>query len=247
MQKLLCRSPSSSGHFIISINTPFSLSFSSPTFPSLDFSGGASRIIQRMSYSSSAATALRCLHPLRLRSANPLHVDARQELSLRETRRPSCRFRPCSRPAEVGGGKLPFRAWVVVKDRGGGGLGGARRACYGTQAGNLDKGDGEMLTASEVEVDGENAKGKVQRRQRSGGGGDGGGGAPQPVVGSPDLLTIPGVGPRNLRKLVEKGFEGVAQLKQLYKDKTVEPMESMLSFIEKMLKDEQHITLEIAA
>lgn len=36
---------------------------------------------------------------------------------------------------------------------------------------------------------------------------------------NPDLLTIPGVGPRNFRKLVEKGIAGVAQLKQLYKDK----------------------------
>ena len=34
-----------------------------------------------------------------------------------------------------------------------------------------------------------------------------------------DLLTIPGVGPRNLRKLVDKGIGGVADLKQLYRDK----------------------------
>lgn len=54
---------------------------------------------------------------------------------------------------------------------------------------------------------------KLPRRQRGGGGGG------AVVAASPDLLTIPGVGPRNLRKLVEKGFEGVAQLKQLYKDK----------------------------
>ncbi|XAR55644.1 Deoxycytidine kinase [Bertholletia excelsa] len=39
------------------------------------------------------------------------------------------------------------------------------------------------------------------------------------LPGNPDLLTIPGVGPRNLRKLVEKGIAGVAELKQLYKDK----------------------------
>lgn len=37
----------------------------------------------------------------------------------------------------------------------------------------------------------------------------------------PDLLAIPGVGPRNFRKLVQKGIQGVAQLKQLYKDKVV--------------------------
>jgi hypothetical protein len=36
-----------------------------------------------------------------------------------------------------------------------------------------------------------------------------------------ELLAIPGVGPRNLRKLVDKGFQGVAQLKQLYKDKVM--------------------------
>lgn len=39
------------------------------------------------------------------------------------------------------------------------------------------------------------------------------------LAGNPDLLTIPGVGPRNLRKLVEKGIAGVTELKQLYKDK----------------------------
>ncbi|XP_022773526.1 uncharacterized protein LOC111315784 [Durio zibethinus] len=39
------------------------------------------------------------------------------------------------------------------------------------------------------------------------------------LVGSPDLLTIPGVGPRNLRKLVENGIQGVAELKHLYRHK----------------------------
>ncbi|KAL5192882.1 Deoxycytidine kinase [Glycine soja] len=40
-----------------------------------------------------------------------------------------------------------------------------------------------------------------------------------PAPSNPDLLAIPGVGPRNFRKLVQKGIAGVAQLKQLYKDK----------------------------
>ncbi|KAG2710155.1 hypothetical protein I3760_04G012800 [Carya illinoinensis] len=39
------------------------------------------------------------------------------------------------------------------------------------------------------------------------------------IIGNPDLLTIPGVGPRNLIKLVEKGIGGVAELKKLYRDK----------------------------
>ncbi|CAN1293766.1 Deoxycytidine kinase [Linum perenne] len=42
------------------------------------------------------------------------------------------------------------------------------------------------------------------------------------VEGNADLLTIPGVGPKNLRKLVEKGLRGMAELKQLYKDKSVD-------------------------
>ncbi|KAI4320193.1 hypothetical protein MLD38_033699 [Melastoma candidum] len=48
--------------------------------------------------------------------------------------------------------------------------------------------------------------GRVLRRQKDG----------SPKL---DLLAIPGVGPRNLRKLVDKGIAGVAELKQLYRDK----------------------------
>jgi thiamine monophosphate synthase len=50
------------------------------------------------------------------------------------------------------------------------------------------------------------ARAAAERRLRGGG-------------GSGELLAIPGVGPRNLRKLVDNGFEGVAHLKQLYRDK----------------------------
>lgn len=42
------------------------------------------------------------------------------------------------------------------------------------------------------------------------------------LAGNPDLLTIPGVGPRNLRKLVEKGIAGLAELKRLYRHKVWE-------------------------
>lgn len=94
------------------------------------------------------------------------------------------------------------------------GAGSQRAAWFTTLAGNSNRGGEFPVPDGGSEV--ENAKGaeerRVQRRQRSGGGG-------AEVVPSPDLLTVPGVGPKNLRKLVEKGFEGVAQLKQLYKDK----------------------------
>lgn len=53
---------------------------------------------------------------------------------------------------------------------------------------------------------------RLSRRQK-GTGGD--------VEGNADLLIIPGVGPKNLRKLVEKGFTGMAELKQFYKDKVM--------------------------
>ncbi|KAL6620292.1 hypothetical protein ACP70R_035431 [Stipagrostis hirtigluma subsp. patula] len=53
------------------------------------------------------------------------------------------------------------------------------------------------------------------------------------AVGSVELLAIPGVGPRNLRKLVDKGFEGVAQLKQLYRDKFFgKSSEQMVEFLQ---------------
>ncbi|KAF7836459.1 Deoxynucleoside kinase domain containing protein [Senna tora] len=39
------------------------------------------------------------------------------------------------------------------------------------------------------------------------------------IPSNPDLLTVPGVGVRNLRKLVRKGIAGVVELKKLYKDK----------------------------
>ncbi|MED6199742.1 hypothetical protein PIB30_078793 [Stylosanthes scabra] len=53
---------------------------------------------------------------------------------------------------------------------------------------------------------------RLHRRQRASS-------SSSPIPQNPDLLAIPGVGPRNLRKLVRKGIAGVAQLKQLYKDK----------------------------
>ncbi|KAK9110039.1 hypothetical protein Sjap_018099 [Stephania japonica] len=48
-----------------------------------------------------------------------------------------------------------------------------------------------------------------------------------------DLLAIPGVGPRNLRKLVDKGIGEVADLKQLYRDKFFgDSSEKMVEFLQ---------------
>ncbi|KAI5075993.1 hypothetical protein GOP47_0008058 [Adiantum capillus-veneris] len=55
----------------------------------------------------------------------------------------------------------------------------------------------------------------------------------------PDLLSVPGIGPRNMEKLVAKGIGGVAELKQLYldkfrrdgKDKMIEYLQSSVGII----------------
>ncbi|KAI5356022.1 Hypothetical predicted protein [Prunus dulcis] len=122
--------------------------------------------------------------------------------------------------------RAPSRAWLVLKDSG---LGSrpawlhtssdesfsvsAAEGCKGLEKGlegfeDLSGGDG-----GEAEKGSEEKPNRLSnRRQRSSGSGG-------LLAGNPDLLAIPGVGPRNLRKLVEKGIGGVSELKQLYRDK----------------------------
>lgn len=54
-----------------------------------------------------------------------------------------------------------------------------------------------------------------ERRRRSLGAGV----ARQAQEPLPDLLTVPGIGPRNMEKLVLKGIAKLDELKQLYRDK----------------------------
>ncbi|KAJ0232008.1 hypothetical protein HA466_0294820 [Hirschfeldia incana] len=49
--------------------------------------------------------------------------------------------------------------------------------------------------------------------------------------GNPDLLKIPGVGPRNQRKLVDNGIGDVAELKKLYKDKFWKASDKMVDYL----------------
>ncbi|KAL8257164.1 hypothetical protein R6Q59_029205 [Mikania micrantha] len=111
---------------------------------------------------------------------------------------------------------VPFRAWTVLKQS----RSGSRAAWFHTVG---DK--GVSTSAVSCEENGVNSDDddddkcvKFSRRHRNPLGG-GGGGAPPLLDGKLDLLTIPGVGPRNLRKLVENGIGGVAELKKIYKDK----------------------------
>lgn len=105
------------------------------------------------------------------------------------------------------------RAWVVLKKEGPG------RAWCHTVA------DVEAVKSAESDDKSEEKSPvKLNRRQKSGGGGG--------LAGNPDLLTIPGVGPRNLRKLVDNGIGAVAELKQLYKDKFWKASQKMVEYLQ---------------
>ncbi|KAG8389678.1 hypothetical protein BUALT_Bualt01G0003800 [Buddleja alternifolia] len=212
MQKLLRRSPS--GLPILSINTPLSQN----SFISVPFygGGGGPKISKKMSSSTPY-----------LRHPQPLHLPRTTAVdSLRLTKIPPYSCNPCSCSVENRGDNVVVsRAWAGLKesnDYGSIGSGSRRVAWFSTLARNSNNG-GEFSVAENAEGDEEERR--VQRRQRGGGGG-------AAAVGSPDLLTIPGVGPRNLRKLVEKGYEGVAELKQLYRDKFFgKSSEKMVEFL----------------
>lgn len=223
MQKLLrkppsCISSSTCGHHHSSLS--LSLSNSTTSFLSVGFRPKPAKPM-----SSCAAATLHNAPIYHHRPRNPFSLTQKLPLS-------TYSYRPCSCAVDKNGlvgsnstVSVPFRAWVVFKQKSGGGngVGGFQRAWFTTQAAN--KGDNNGGNEADDAV--ESVKSKVQRRSRSGGGGG------AMVVDSPDLLSIPGVGPRNLRKLVEKGFEGVAQLKQLYKDKFYgKSSEKMVEFLQ---------------
>ncbi|KAG6738793.1 hypothetical protein POTOM_058415 [Populus tomentosa] len=125
----------------------------------------------------------------------------------------------------------PIRAWVV-----------ARPAWYCTVAGGQEgsvvtaaalaagegvssRGDGDEEGKGEKSEKGAEEKAARLSRRQKGTGGD--------MEGNADLLIIPGVGPKNLRKLVEKGFTGMAELKQFYKDKFLgKSSETMVEYLQ---------------
>ncbi|KAL4559217.1 hypothetical protein LXL04_031351 [Taraxacum kok-saghyz] len=121
---------------------------------------------------------------------------------------------------------VPERAWVVLKEN----RSGSRLSWFRTSSTSSDKGFPVSTKNSENDSGGEADKvlsdsdvksTRLNRRQKS---------SPPPLLpGNPDLLTIPGVGPRNLRKLVENGIAGVAELKKIYKDKVLISLKLMFN------------------
>eukprot|EP00262_Sarcandra_glabra_P011894 TRINITY_DN2942_c1_g4_i1.p1 TRINITY_DN2942_c1_g4~~TRINITY_DN2942_c1_g4_i1.p1 ORF type:complete len:545 (+),score=87.76 TRINITY_DN2942_c1_g4_i1:144-1778(+) len=108
------------------------------------------------------------------------------------------------------------RAWVVFKESG---LPPASRSVW--LHAKAEGREGAVLE--------EEGKHKFQRERRHNKGSTSSGAGALQV----DLLTIPGVGPRNLRKLVDNGIGGVAELKQLYRDKFYgESSQKMVDFLQ---------------
>ncbi|XP_008783380.2 uncharacterized protein LOC103702646 [Phoenix dactylifera] len=123
-----------------------------------------------------------------------------------------------SSPWLRGGRGRSFKAAEAVRNReksgsleGSGGQGRKEEESGGEEEDGVPEEEGKSSRALQ-QKSAENHSSVVERRGRSGG-------SNAPPLGSLELLEIPGVGPRNLRKLVDKGFQRVAELKQLYRDK----------------------------
>ncbi|XP_002990474.2 uncharacterized protein LOC9631521 [Selaginella moellendorffii] len=83
------------------------------------------------------------------------------------------------------------------------------------QGQHLDVGDG----ASSKEESSESSESSGQQIQRSGKAGAAIERRRRAAAPLPDLLTVKGIGPRNMEKLVAKGIGKLVELKQLYRDK----------------------------
>ncbi|XP_043712045.1 uncharacterized protein LOC122660858 [Telopea speciosissima] len=135
----------------------------------------------------------------------------------------------------------PARAWVVYKEgrsalgtawfhtktEGGLPVVVAESSKSSTNDGSYGDGTSGEGVKEASSVNSESRSLSFQKRQKGSSSSD------SALPGNPDLLTIPGVGPRNLRKLVDKGIAGVAELKQLYRDKFFgKSSEKMVEFLQ---------------
>ncbi|XP_075497063.1 uncharacterized protein LOC142534045 [Primulina tabacum] len=210
MQKLLSRTPCAPGPPILSVNT---LPFHASCFFSSGFFSGASNLVPKM---SSSASALRHPHQHTHFQRSPFSTSTTQSLRVMRISASGLWADNCW-SFLYGCNLVPSRAWVVLEKNAYGCTVGCRlRAGFTTLAENSGNG-GELSPDGGNDVENVKVAAEERRVLRRRGGISGGDGVV--LLSSPDLLKIPGVGPRNLRKLVDKGFEGVAELKQLYKEK----------------------------
>uniref|UniRef100_A0A6M2EJZ5 Deoxynucleoside kinase domain-containing protein n=1 Tax=Populus davidiana TaxID=266767 RepID=A0A6M2EJZ5_9ROSI len=211
MQKLLQRNPSSP-LLCTSVSTNYFL-FKNKNYSYISLSMPAATYF----YSNSSSLAASLAKKLTLAPALPSFYSTT-----------ACSASRCAVGLKT---STPIRAWVV-----------ARPAWYCTVPGGQEgpvvtaaalaagegvrsSGDGDEEGKGEKSEKGAEEKAARLSRRQKGTGGD--------MEGNADLLIIPGVGPKNLRKLVEKGFTGMAELKQFYKDKFLgKSSETMVEYLQ---------------
>ncbi|KAI8013449.1 Deoxycytidine kinase [Camellia lanceoleosa] len=217
MQKLLRRSPWAPPILCSAANNtpiPFTLTTTTTTFFSLGFS------------TKTKTKTPPLPHP----TMSPLHLHPSSAIAAATAKNPiTSRFYPtnCCRICRCSiDNSSPVRAWVVLKEN----RTGSRSTWFHTAASDKDSATASASASASAAAEGsKNLEGEIENGEESEKGSEEkplrlhrrnkGSSVGVVMPGNPDLLTIPGVGPRNLRKLVEKGIAGVAELKQLYKDK----------------------------
>ncbi|KAL4583100.1 hypothetical protein LXL04_007664 [Taraxacum kok-saghyz] len=111
---------------------------------------------------------------------------------------------------------ISSRAWAAFKEN----RSGSRVAWFHTSFSDKDVSVSALKSEDNSDSGGGDDEKPIKFNRRHRGSPVGGSNnAPPLLPGNPDLLRIPGVGPRNLRKLVENGIGAVAELKKIYKDK----------------------------
>ncbi|GAV80479.1 dNK domain-containing protein [Cephalotus follicularis] len=215
MQKLLCKSPYSGSGPILLCTTTTATTLS-VTHPLKKFLSQGFRVnpLLRATYSAmpTAATATitgGCSSLSAFLTKRPIPKHSFYSPSTNNTSTSRCHCRCASTNTAT----TPVRVWLLSKEGPEPPRSGPRRVWFHTDASHGSVGEatveGDKGQEGKVKSSAEEKPIRLTRRQK---------GAPL-LPGNPDLLSIPGVGPRNLRKLVDNGIEAVAQLKQLYKDK----------------------------
>ncbi|GAB2271923.1 hypothetical protein Dimus_006751 [Dionaea muscipula] len=237
MQKLLRRSPSGP----ILLCSPAKSPSPPPSFPFPQFHrsflslpsspGFPQQQRQRPIMPAVTAFQIRAVHG----SLNPNSVVWRRTgCALLPAVAATCRICRCS----LDDSASFHRPWVVLKEARSGyrvawhytAAGGGGSEAVSAVDGSLGVGEGDDVGREKENGSGNSDETPVRlsRRQRVSGTS-----GPSGPPGNPDLLKVPGVGPRNLRKLVDKGIAGLAELKQLYRDKFLgESSNKMVEFLQ---------------
>lgn len=216
MQKILCKSTTSSTPVLSTPVNSFAAGFISLGFKSSVKNLTPFSTLKPFSISS-MPTRTASISPAGASFSTYLQKN-RIHTTTASLRFSSARYRPCRCSIDCGI-RSTSRAWVgrtgtwraLFCSDSNGGL--STVTATGALAEGVESSDGEDDEGEKDSTDKDEKPVRISRRNRSSANGNG------EFVGNPDLLKIPGVGLRNQRKLVDNGIGDVAELKKLYKDK----------------------------